>query len=176
MSTAENTARLNVACREILELLAKYLKDHELERLNLLIESKEQESKVEYLDLVYGFRKSLAFLDHEVYLEKLTTAWNLLDNGFNIEVKTINKKLKLLQADSKCDPEVMRKLVEARTSIEQKKAQIKIIAMELQTEVRVPFKYFIEDPKFDAVAWHLEHNTQKESWISKAMGRFGASI
>lgn len=168
MSVSDNLARLNVCCREIVEILRPNLRENEIERLNTLLETRDQ---AEFLDLALGFRKSLAFLDHEAYLEKLILGWNLLEMSFSIEVKTLTKKIKALQADTKTDQDVLTKLIDSRTATEQKKSQIKVVALQLQTESRIPFNMFIEDPSFDALAFHKK-NVKPENWINKAMGKY----
>ena len=88
MSAADINARLNVVCRDFIELYQQQkVPEETINHLEELIEKREQ---YEFMELALGFRKTMAFLDHDEYTDKLTTGWHLLDEGMALEQKARN--------------------------------------------------------------------------------------
>ena len=167
MSAADINARLNVVCREFIEIYQQQkVPEKTINHLEELIDKREQ---LEFMELALGFRKTMAFLDHDDYTNKLTTGWHLLDEGMALEQKAIRKKVQAVQGDSKADPEQLAAVLAARDAVDEKKAKTKIIELRLKAEQKCPIHMFLEDPNFDAVAWYEEHKP-KETWVNKVMG------
>jgi hypothetical protein len=109
----------------------------------------------------------MAFLDHEAVAERLCMAWNLLDDSLVNEKKNIVKKIKAL--DSKADPELVTKLNDAKTVVEEKRAKSLVTYGQLRMESRVPLHYFLEDTNFDA--FEYAKTLAPETWINKTLGK-----
>lgn len=167
MSAADINARLNVICREFIEIYKEQkVPEETIDHLEELIEKREQH---EFMELALGFRKTMAFLDQDDYTNKLTTGWHLLDEGMALEQKAIRKKVQAVQGDSKADPEQLATILAARDAVDEKKAKTKIIELRLKAEQKCPIKMFLDDPDFDALAYYEEHKP-KETWLNKVMG------
>jgi len=134
-----------------------------IERLNTLIESKEY---IEFLTISLGFRRSMAFLDHEQMTEKLLIAWNLLDEFYSSEKKKITRIIKGL--DNKADPDYIQKLNDSRANFEEKRAMVMVTCGQLKLETRVPLEMF-KDDSFDSMAFYK--TLKSETWINKSLGK-----
>ena len=164
MSIADNIARLSICCKEFIEIFQENNVPSEIiEKLNGLIELKEH---TEFLEIALGFRKSMAFLNHEVFTDKLQTGWNLLEEGYKIEKKNIDKKIKAL--DPKADPDIVQKLNDLKAANDEKKAKALINCLLIRTELRIPLQKFSEDENFDSMAFY-KANCKSETWINKVM-------
>ena len=167
MSASDINARLNVVCKELIEVYVEQkVPEETIAHLEELIDKREQ---YEFMELALGFRKTMAFLDHDEYTDKLTRGWHLLDEGMALESKAIRKKVQAVQGDSKADPEQVANVLAARDAVDEKKAKTKINELRLKAEQMCPINMFLDDPDFDAVAWYEEHKP-KETWLNKVMG------
>ena len=104
-------ARLNVCCHDVIEIFKKNrVSGKELSTLEELLTKKEQ---FQMLEIALGYRRSMAFLDHEELTEKLFTGFRYLEEGYKAEIKNTFKKLKLFQADPKADPAAVARMQSA---------------------------------------------------------------
>lgn len=158
-------ARLNVCCRDLIAIFeANFVPSAVIDRLNSLIDTREH---FEFLEIALGFRKTMAFLDHELVLEKLVMGFNLMDDSLVNEKKNLMKKIKAL--DEKKDAELIEKLTATKNIVEEKRAKSMILYGQLRMESRVPLHHFAEDKNFDAFTYAKK--LAPETWINKTLGR-----
>lgn len=106
----------------------------------------------------------MAFIDHDELISQLLKSYLQLIEGYIIERKMVNKKLKLLKEDKKSDPDVIARLENLIIDIDNRKAIAMTTANRLKVMNLVPAAMF-RDPKFDAfshykVAWEKQRAAQ----------------
>ena len=117
---AEAQARLNVALRDIVAFFEDGgVKEHSVELLNSFI---DKHLTVDFLSLAESFGKCMAFIDHDDLTSRLFKCFSLLMEGYIIERKVTNKRLKMLKEDKKSDPDVILRLENLIIDIDQRKA------------------------------------------------------
>ena len=89
MSAADAQARLQVSLRELIEFFEKYgIETRSVEKLNDFITKNQS---MEFLDLCESFGECMAFIDHDELCTRLSTSYNFLSDGYNIEKWFIGK-------------------------------------------------------------------------------------
>lgn len=159
---ADAQARLNVSLREIITFFEEAgITDNSVSLLSSFI---DKHLTTDFLSLAEGYGKCMAFIDHDGLVAKLLQSFKLLIEGYVIERKIANKRLKLLKEDKKSDPEVILRLENLLIDLDQKKAVATVSAMRLRAMSTISITFF-ENPKFDAVA----HNKANIEHIKKLM-------
>ena len=164
---AENHARLHVELQDVIAFFEQEVgengrvQQHSIDLLNSFI---EKQLYTNFLQLVEGYGKAMAFIDHEELVLKLNKSYTLLLDGYIIEKKMARKKLNLIKEDKKADPEVLAKNEKTVADIEQKIAVAKVEFSRLKAMARVPGETF-KDPNFDFKQWYKE---EKEAIARKA--------
>jgi len=160
MTTAQlvdTQARLNVSLREMITFFEESgVQEHSTSLLNGFI---DKHLTTDFLSLAEGYGKCMAFIDHDELVLKLLKSSQLLIEGYVIERKIANKRLKLLKEDKKSDPEVILRLENLLIDLDQKKAVATTSAMRLRAMSTISISNFL-NPKFDSVAHHkanIEH-------------------
>lgn len=160
--SAESQARLNVCLKDI---VAFYEQAGVAQQSLTLMESFiDKHLTVDFLTLAEGFGKCMAFIDHDELISQLLKSYLQLIEGYIIERKMVNKKLKLLKEDKKSDPDVIARLENLIIDIDNRKAIAMTTANRLKVMNLVPAAMF-RDPKFDAfshykVAWEKQRAAQ----------------
>lgn len=151
-------ARLNVSLRDIITFFEEAgIKENSIILLNSFI---DKHLTTDFLSLAEGYGKCMAFIDHDELVVKLLKSSQLLIEGYVIERKIANKRLKLLKEDKKSDPEVIARLENLLIDLDQKKAVANVSAMRLRAMTTISISNF-HNPKFDYVAHHkasVEHH------------------
>lgn len=146
--TAEVQARLNVSLRDIVS----FFDQAGIERtsIGLMENFIDKHLTVDFLALTEGYGKCMAFINHDELISLLYKSYGLMMDGYTIERKVINKKLKLLKEDKKADPDVITRLQNLIDDIDTKKCAALPILMRLRVMNLIPFKEFL-DPSFDSI-------------------------
>ena len=160
MSLAENLARLNAGCRELISLFEdNYASAAILERLKGLLDSKQQ---LEMLEISTSFRTSFAFINQEDLTEKLYRCWRFEEEICNHELKKIIQRIKAVDPKTeKNDPEIMIRLGTLRRDAEEKKSRVSLAAGKLKLELKIPLGHF-KDVSFDAISFFNKSRQMEE--------------
>lgn len=144
--SAEAQARLNVNLREIVTFFVDAgVQDRSIQLLNTFI---DKHLTMDFLTLAEGFGKCMAFIDHDELVSKLFKTYQCLIDGYIIERRMINKRIRLLKEDKKTDPEVLARQENLLIDVDNKKA-VAIVAMaRLRAMNFVPLNSF-KDSKFN---------------------------
>ena len=154
MSAAEAQARLQVSLRELIEFFEKYgIEPRSVEKLDGFITKNQS---MEFLDLCESFGECMAFLDHDELCTRMCTSYNMLSDGYNIEKKQLNKRLKLLKEDKKTEPETLAKIENAINDVEQKKASVLVSCLRLKAMSLIPSDNFKKDDKYDSLKYYKQ--------------------
>mmetsp|Transcript_19817 Transcript_19817/g.33152 ORF Transcript_19817/g.33152 Transcript_19817/m.33152 type:complete len:176 (-) Transcript_19817:1071-1598(-) len=145
--SAEAQARLNVSLKEIISFYQEA--GIEQSSMDLMDGFIEKHLTMDFLHLSEGFGKCMAFIDHDELVSLLLKAYLLLIDGYVIERKIINKKLRLLKEDKKTDPEVLIRLENLLLDIDHKKALAMTNGNRLKAMNMIPLANF-NDLNFDA--------------------------
>ena len=121
-----------------------------------------------FLELSEAFGECMAFIDHDDLIAKLQFSFNLLADGYNIERKIINKRLKFLKEDKKSDPVVIDKNENNLLDVENKKATVLVQCLRLKAMTTIPVKHFKSNPNFDPIAHYKKIQEGKRAPPSKA--------
>ena len=162
MSAADAQARLQVSLRELIEFFEKYgIETRSVEKLNDFITKNQS---MEFLDLCESFGECMAFIDHDELCTRLSTSYNFLSDGYNIEKKTLNKRLKALKEDKKTEPETLAKIENAINDVEMKKAAVLVNCLRVKAMVMIPSENFKKDEKYDSLKLYkqLQESKRKE--------------
>ena len=162
MSAADAQARLQVSLRELIEFFEKYgIESRSVEKLNDFITKNQS---MEFLDLCESFGECMAFIDHDELCTRLSTSYNFLSDGYNIEKKTLNKRLKALKEDKKTEPETLAKIENAINDVEMKKASVLVNCLRVKAMVMIPSENFKKDEKYDSLKLYkqLQESKRKE--------------
>lgn len=155
---AEAQARLNVNLRDIVTFFEEAsIQEHSIDLLNSFI---DKHLTMDFLSLAEGFGKCMAFINHDDLSAKLLKSYMTLIDGYIIERKIVNKKIRILKEDKKADPEVVLRLENLLIDVDNKKALAMSSCMRIRAMNTIPFASFT-DEQFDYVAQHkqnLEHN------------------
>lgn len=155
--SADALARLNVTLRDIVTFFEESnIESESVGQLNGYIDSHQV---IEFLSLAESYGLCMAFIDHDQLLERLTKSYGALLDGYVIEKKIINKKLKFLKEDKKSDPEVIARLENALVDVEHRKATVNVSAMRLRAMMSIPRDNFM-DASFDAIKYTKENKAR----------------
>jgi hypothetical protein len=80
----------------------------------------------------------------------------MLSDGYNIEKKQLNKRLKLLKEDKKTEPETLAKIENAMNDVEQKKASVLVSCLRLKAMSLIPSANFKKDDKYDTIGYYKQ--------------------
>ena len=148
--SAEAQARLNVSLQDLVTFFEEAgANEKSIELMNSFI---EKHLTMDFLTLAEGYGKCMAFIDHDKLVSELLKCYLQLIDGYVIERKMINKKLKLLKEDKKADPDVVTRLENLLLDIDNKKAQAMVVSMKLRAMDSIPLSKFM-DEKFDPKAY-----------------------
>ena len=150
-------ARLNVSLRDTITFFEEAgIQENSVTLLNSFI---DKHLTTDFLSLAEGYGKCMAFIDHDELVSKLFKSFQILIEGYVIERKIANKRLKLLKEDKKSDPDVILRLENLLIDLDQKKALATVSANRLRAMTSIPISNFL-NPKFDYVAHYkasIEH-------------------
>jgi hypothetical protein len=147
-SAAEAQARLNISLKDIVSFFVEAeIEDHSIELLNNFI---EKHQTAEFLDLAEGFGRCMAFLDHDELISRLYKSYSGLLEGYSIERKLLNKKIKFMKEDKKTDPEVLSRQESLLLDIDSKKAVITTSCARIKAMMSIPIATF-RNEKFDFI-------------------------
>ena len=156
----ENNARLNVVCNELLTMFEEQkCPDHQLATLRKYIELKEQ---AEFMDVATGFSQSMAFLDHDLILEKLYTGWRFVEEGIKGEIKNLTRRVNTMREDKKHDPDKLAKLESEKVAAEKRKAKVSILTGMMSLEREIPIERFLDDQTFDGYEYYMEKKQEEQ--------------
>lgn len=163
--SADAQARLNVALKDIILFYeaAKVAPESILLMENFV----EKHLPIDFLTLAEGFGKCMAFIDHDELVSLLYKAFILLIDGYIIERKQINKKLKILKEDKKADPNKINNMENAIVDIDGRKAIAMSTMNRLKAMNLVPAALF-RDPNFDAFAHYKVALAKHQSEVAAA--------
>jgi hypothetical protein len=151
--SAEAQARLQISLRDIIDFFEKSgVENHSLDNLNEFI---SKNRTFGFLELSESFGECMAFIDHDELISKLQSSYNLLADGYTIERKIINKRLKFLKEDKKSDPAIIDKNENNLLDVEQKKATVLVQCLRLRAMAVIPIQNF-NDVKFDSLTMYKE--------------------
>ena len=143
---AEAQARLNVSLKDVVQFFEdEGVKEHSIVLLNTFI---DKHLTVDFLNLAENFGKCMAFIDHDELTSLLFKSFSILMDGYIIERKVTNKRLKLLKEDKKSDPDVILRLENLIIDIDQRKAVVTVSLARLRAMQTMSISKF-KDPKFD---------------------------
>ena len=154
MSVGELQARLNVQLTDLRGIFeAGGVQEHSLVLLDSLAKDKKAP---DYLTLIEGFEQSMAFVDHDEVVNRLTTAWGLVVDVLNAERKNIKKKIAALKEDKKSDPEVLARQENLLNELYMKRANAVVNLQRLKVMQKVSIAEFKANPVMDALARYKE--------------------
>lgn len=157
MALAENQARLNVCLKDIVTFFEEAgVTESSVELLNSFI---EKHLVMDFLNLAEGFGKCMAFINHNELIKKILEGYNTIINGYVIERKAINKKIRVLKEDKKADPEVLAKQEHLLSEVDQKKAHAVVVLARIRAMNHLSVDMF-KDEKFDAIQYY-DKNVEK---------------
>lgn len=158
--SAEAQARLNVNLREIVTFFEENgVQEHSTQLLNSFI---DKHLTNDFLTLAEGYGKCMAFIDHDELVNKLLKTFVSLIDGYVIERKMINKRIRLLKEDKKADPEVLARQENLLMEVDNKKALAMVSMTRLRAMSTISIQKF-KDPKFDGLTFYrnaIEHQKQ----------------
>lgn len=158
--SAEAQARLNVNLREIVQFYeAQGVQQHSIDLLNSFI---DKHLTIDFLNLAEGFGQCMAFIDHDELISKLLKTYVQLIDGFIIERKIINKKIRLLKEDKKADPEVLARQENLLADVDVKKANAMVSMARLRAMNTIQFESF-KNPNFKAMALYKSMQVQNRA-------------
>jgi hypothetical protein len=158
--SAEAQARLNVNLREIVQFYeAQGVQQHSIDLLNSFI---DKHLTIDFLNLAEGFGQCMAFIDHDELISKLLKTYVQLIDGFIIERKIINKKIRLLKEDKKADPEVLARQENLLADVDVKKANAMVSMARLRAMNTIQFESF-KIPNFKAMALYISMQVQNRA-------------
>ncbi len=158
--SAEAQARLNVNLREIVTFFEENgVQERTVKLLNQYI---DKHLTTDFLTLAEGYGKCMAFIDHDELVNKLLKTFIGLIDGYVIERKLINKRIRLLKEDKKADPEVLSRQENLLMEVDNKKALAMVSMTRLRAMSTISIQKF-RDPKFDGLTFYrkaIEHQKQ----------------
>lgn len=145
--SADAQARLNVHLREIVTFFeTSGIQQHSIDLLNSFI---DKHLTMDFLNLAEGYGGCMAFIDHDELVAKLFKTYTQLIDGYIIERKILNKRIRLLKEDKKTDPEVLARQENLLIDVDNKKAVAMMSMARLRAMNSISFAKF-KDPKFNA--------------------------
>lgn len=163
--SAEAQARLNVALKDVINFYeAANIAPSSVQLMETFV---EKHQPIDFLTLAEGFGKCMAFIDHDELVSLLLKAFILLIEGYVIERKQINKKLKILKEDKKADPAKVNSLENMVVDLDQRKAVAMSTMNRLKVMNLVPAALF-RDPKFDAYSYYKTALAQQQATAAAA--------
>lgn len=146
--SAEAQARLNVNLKDIVTFYEENgVLEHSINLMNSFI---EKHLTMDFLELAEGYGKCMAFIDHDELASRLLKSYNSLLDGYIIERKMINKRIRMLKEDKKADPEVLARQENLLAELDIKKANAIVAMARLRVMNIISIKDF-QDEKLDAV-------------------------
>lgn len=144
--SAEAQARLNVNLREIVSFFVDAgINDRSIQLLNSFI---DKHLTTDFLSLAEGFGRCMAFVDHDELISKIFRTYQCLIDGYIIERRIINKRIRLLKEDKKTDPEILARQENLLVDVDNKKAVAIVSMARLRAMNFIPFASF-KEPKFN---------------------------
>jgi hypothetical protein len=161
--SAECQARLQVSLHDIINFFEEAgVESHSVDNLNEFI---SKNRTFGFLELSESFGECMAFINHDDLVAKLQISYQFLADGYNIERKIINKRLKFLKEDKKSDPAVIDKNENNLLDVEQKKATVLIQVLRLRAMSTIPVEHFKNDEKFNSLAYYNKIQEHRRSLI-----------
>ncbi|KAJ1400315.1 hypothetical protein B484DRAFT_243296 [Ochromonadaceae sp. CCMP2298] len=151
--SVEAQVRLNVNLREIVSFFQEA--GIELSSVEMMETFIDKHQTMDFLGLVEGFGKCMAFIDHDELVTHLLRSFLSLVDGFVIERKILSKKLRALKEDKKTDPDLLIRLENLLNDIDHKKAVAMTNANRLKAMNMIPSAMF-HDVKFTPMPAYLE--------------------
>ena len=156
----ENLARLNVVCNDLLVLFEENkVPESQLDRLKKYIDDKQQ---ADFMDVATGFSHSMAFLDHDLVLEKLYTGWRFIEEIVKGEINHLTKRINAMREDKKHDPDKLAKLESDKVDAEKRKAKVSILTGMMGLQKQIPIERFIQDKTFDGYEYYMEKKAEEQ--------------
>ncbi len=171
MSLADSQARLNVVLRDI---IAMYEANGVGGRsIDILTDKLNKNLCIEFLALAESYGESMAFIDHDFLVSKLKDGWGFLITGYDIEKKSILKKLKALREDKKAEPANMAKQEGLLSDVEHKKSIGMCELLRVRYMTTISIKEFNKDPNIDYVSIHKENEIVRKAnqVINRQLGK-----
>ena len=164
---AEAQARLNIVLRDIITFFQENgIQQHSADLLEGFVEKKQP---LDFLNLADGYGKCMAFLPHDELIERLLAAYLALIDGYIIERKMVNKRIKNLKEDKKADPEVLARQENLLMDIDTRKATAGAACVRFRTMSQIPLEMF-RDKNFDGVAYTKKAAERKKELLAKPGG------
>ena len=111
----------------------------------------EPNSHFGFLELVEGYSKCMAFIDHDALSGQIAQAWHGVEQFLLIDKKVINRRLKVLEEDKKSDPEIIAKLHTKKDVVDQDLAKVLVQVIKYNLINSVPIERFY-DKSYNALA------------------------
>ena len=158
--SAEAQARLNVQLKEIVTFFEEAgIEEHSVILLNSFI---DKHLTSDILNPSEGDGNCMRFIDHDELINKLRSTYQQLIDGYVIERKIINKRIRLLKEDKKADPDGLARQENALIDVDMKKALAMTAFCRIRAMSTIPLEKF-HDPKFDGLTFYrkaIEHQKQ----------------
>ena len=162
--SAEAQARLAVNLREIVTFFSDSgIQEHSITLLNSFI---DKHLTMDFLSLSEGYGKCMAFINHDELVSKLYKTYQSLIDGYVIDRKLINKRIRLLKEDKKTDPEVLVRQENLLADVDSKKANAMMNMVRLRAMNSIPFQEF-RDEKFDGYAKYKAKIAHEKALLAK---------
>ena len=156
----ENLARLNVVCNDLLVLFEENkVPEIQLARLKKYIDEKQQ---ADFMDVATGFSHSMAFLDHDLVLEKLYAGWRFVEEITKGEINHLTKRVNAMREDKKHDPDKLAKLESDKVDAEKRKAKVSILTGIMSLQREIPIERFVQDKTFDGYEYYMEKKAEEQ--------------
>jgi hypothetical protein len=111
----------------------------------------EPNSHFGFLELVEGYSRCMAFMDHDALAVKIAQGWTGVEQFLLIDKKALNRKLKILEEDKKSDPEVIAKLHAKKDAIDLDLARVLVQVIKCNLINSIPIEKFY-DKSYNAMA------------------------
>ena len=128
------------------------VQQHSVDMLDGLIKDKKYS---DCLTLFEGFGDSMAYVDHDDLVSRLTMSWGLVVDALNAERKTVKKRIATLKEDKKTDSDVLARQENAFNDICNKRAFAVCAVTRFKIMNAIPLANFKKDANYDGVADYL---------------------
>jgi hypothetical protein len=157
--SAEAQARLCASLREIAEFYeVGGCSSSSITKFNDLINTQQY---FDVLELAEGYSKCMAFIDHDELVRKLGISWGCFEDCLNIEKKIINRRLRNLEGDKNADPDLIAKLHNIKSELEQKLARIMVYKIKFIIVRNYPIRKFM-DKTYDPMEERMAQMAEKK--------------
>jgi hypothetical protein len=126
--------------------------EEDLTRAKALIERKEYG---ECLSRFEGYVRSMPFLNIDEVSVICSECWDLISTWYQYERKSLQKKIRTMELDSKANPDTLEKLEINLGELDKKKARALVETLRCRLS-SVPLKEYIDNPEFDLKAYMKE--------------------